>query len=476
MAESRDNPLVRVATDPVEFAGDLHVRIGGKVQRFGSCWADFQLSQLKAMKQPLIDSASGDIPSLRKFWCEMTKGGGKDLLATIVAIWLLLFSRRAYRIEVGAYDQRQAGEIRYIAKEIIAAADAPLNRLVASKLTIQQYRLIAHADTPGRAESTCEILTTDAMGSHGSRPDAVILNELTHVGSEAFAQTLLDNASKCPHSLVLICTNSGEIGSWQERWRDMARESNDWHVSVLNRPAPWISESDLLDSQRRNAGARHARLFHGVWSSGEGDGLNPADIAACTTLTGPQAPRGDRVYVAGLDLGINRDHSAFAILAADPRRGMVELAALRSWNPADYGGRVDLVEICYAVKSAHQLYRFIGCKYDFWQAELMAQELIADGVPMSETKLNAEDLNLITRSLLDAFSNRRIALYPHADLTRDLLRLRVKETLQGYKLTAIRDDSGHADRAMAMALALPAGLYEANQYQPQRSADEVLYA
>jgi hypothetical protein len=86
-------------------------------------------------------------------------------------------------------------------------------------------------------------------------------------------------------------------------------------------------------------------------------------------------------------------------------------------------------------------------------------------------------LNLITRDLLDAFANRRIALYPHADLTRDLLRLRVQETLRGYKLTAVRDDSGHADRAMALAFALPAALYEACRYQPEHeSRDEILVA
>jgi hypothetical protein len=153
---------------------------------------------------------------------------------------------------------------------------------------------------------------------------------------------------------------------------------------------------------------------------------------------------------------------------------MVELAALQSWNPADYGGKVDLIEIRHAIKTAHSFYHFVGCKYDFWQAEYMAQELMAEGVPMSETKLNAEDLNIITRSLLDAFSNRRIAIYPHDGLTRDLLRLRVKETLHGFKLTAVRDDSGHADRAMALCLALPAALYEVSRCGVVEPRAEVL--
>ena len=205
----------------------------------------------------------------------------------------------------------------------------------------------------GRAESVCEILTTDAYGSHGSRPDVVVANELSHVGSEAFMQTLLDNADKIPHSLVIVATNAGEIGSWQEKWRDIARESDRWHVSVLNKPAPWVSEADLAESQKRNPPQRFNRLWRGIWSSGEGDGLNPADIAACTTLKGPQRPRDDRIYLAGLDLGINRDHSR--VLHSGSRSSHRHGRAGErcwSWNPADYGGKVDLIEIRYAVEIA----------------------------------------------------------------------------------------------------------------------------
>jgi hypothetical protein len=468
------NPLTKYAADFEAFAADLHVPLGAASGRLGDHWAEFQRQDFAALAPALLSVARGDVAPLRRFWIERTKGGSKDSDVAVAILWLLAFAPRFVRVQVGAFDQQQASEVRDIVRAILAI-DAPLNRLLASAIEVQKHCIVAHAKTAGRSESVCEILTTDAYGAHGARPDVVIANELTHVASEAFMQTLLDNADKIPHALVIIATNSGEIGSWQEKWRDIARESDRWHVSVLNQPAPWVSEADLAESQKRNPPHRFNRLWRGVWSSGEGDGLNPADIAACTALKRPQGLRPDRIYVAGLDLGINRDHSALCILAADPTRGIVELAALQSWKPGDFeDGKVDLLEVRHAVETAHQFYRFIGCKYDFWQAELMAQELAAAGVPMSETKLPAEDLNLITRSLLDAFSNRRIALYPHADLERDLLRIRVKETLRGFKLDAVRDDSGHADRAMALAFALPAALFEASQYHPATTRDEVL--
>jgi hypothetical protein len=125
---------------------------------------------------------------------------------------------------------------------------------------------------------------------------------------------------------------------------------------------------------------------------------------------------------------------------------------------------VDLLEVIHVIKSAYQLYQFVGCKFDVWQAHLLAEELIAEGVPMSEARLTGEDYDIITRSLLDAFSNRRIKLYPDHRLRHDLLRLKFEETLKGYKLTAIRDDYGHCDRAIAMSYALPAALAAAGRY------------
>jgi hypothetical protein len=457
------NPLAKYAGDFLAFAADLHVPLGARSGRLGDHWAEFQRADFAAVASLLLAIAQGVIAPIRNFWIERTKAGSKDSDVAVMILWLLLFSPRFVRIQVGAFDREQASELRYIIKAILNI-DAPLNRLLADAIDVQQYRIIAH---PGGTESVCEILTTDAWGSHGSRPDLLVVNELTHVQSESFVQTLMDNTDKVPHAGRIIATNSGEVGSYQEKYRDIARDSDRWHVSVLNEPAPWVSADDLAESQKRNPPHRFNRLWRGIWSSGEGDGLNPADIAACTTLKGPQHWRRDRIYCAGLDLGINRDHSALCILAADPRKGMVELSALWSWNPADYGGKVDLIEIRHVVSNAYQMYQFVGCKYDFWQAELMAQELQADGVPMSETKMGAEDLNLITRSLLDAFSNRRIALYPHDGLQRDLLRIRVKETLRGFKLEAVRDDAGHADRALALACCLPAALALATQYQPE---------
>lgn len=476
MPDQRHNPLTRYASDFLAFAADLHVPLGASTGRLGSHWAPFQKLDFEALAPGLHCLARGEVAPIRRFWIERTKGGSKDSDCAVAILWLLAFAGRSLRIQVGAADQQQAAEVRDIIRSILNI-DSPLNRVLARVVEVQKFAVVSHASTPGRPESQVEILTSDAYSSHGARPDVVIANELSHVGSEAFMQTLLDNADKLPHSLVVVATNAGEVGSWQEKWRDIARESPRWHVSVLNQPAPWVSETDLAESRLRNPPHRFARLWQGVWSSGEGDALNPADIAACTTLVGPSSPRQDRIYLAGLDLGVKRDHSALCIVSADQQTGRVELVNCVSWRPQDFAdGVVDLEVVRETVEHANRLYNFRCVGYDPWQAHLLAQELVRAGVPMREWVFNSGNKDFMARSLLEAFANRTIALYREPQLERDLMRLRIKEGPLGFRLDAVKDADGHADRAIALAIVLPAALYLAREFYEPRAEPEIVFA
>jgi phage FluMu gp28-like protein len=57
--------------------------------------------------------------------------------------------------------------------------------------------------------------------------------------------------------------------------------------------------------------------------------------------------------------------------------------------------------------------------------------------------------------LLEVFSDSRIVLYEDRELIRDLGRLQLVERATGWRLKAAHDETGHADRAIAMAIALP---------------------
>jgi hypothetical protein len=64
----------------------------------------------------------------------------------------------------------------------------------------------------------------------------------------------------------------------------------------------------------------------------------------------------------------------------------------------------------------------------------------------------------MARDLLTAIRNKRLELYPDNALIDDLFRLSIVERRYGLRLEAVSDDRGHADRAIALAIALPVAM------------------
>ncbi len=190
----------------------------------------------------------------------------KDSDLAVALLWLLVFAPRCLLCQVGAADQDQAAELRKAAKDI-----ARLNPWLDKGVVIEQWRI-----RNPRTDSQAEIIASDVAGSHGARPDVLILNELSHICRREFAENLLDNAAKVPHGLVCIATNAGYVPSWQFDWREDARTSLRWSFHKVDRPAPWLDPAEIEEAKRRNSSSRYARLWEGVWSADGGDALDRA--------------------------------------------------------------------------------------------------------------------------------------------------------------------------------------------------------
>lgn len=453
------------------FAADLAVPLPGGSAPLGPRMAPFQRRDFAALTPALHALADGNMPPVRRFWLERTKGASKDTDCTVALLWLLAFASRAVRCQVIADDQQQALEVRLIV-EAILAIDAPLNALLRQVVRVQ--RATVHSDRNG---STIEILTRDDSGSHGARPDLVLANELSHISDEGFASTVLDNADKLPTSVVIVATNAGFSDGWQYRWRQIAKTSDRWHFSAVTAPAPWISADDLAESQRRNPAIRFRRLWQGEWVRGIGDAFNADDIAAAVTMPGPMTGQEPGVLFGGaIDLGTKRDHSAVVILAADPQRRRVRLAWCQSWRPGPNG--IDLTAVQSAVLHAHYRFQHCGFLVDPHQAVLMMQQLRVSGVPCLEKPFTVASLAEMATAMMQGFRERKIDLYHDADLLADLTRLNIQDRAFGLKLCAPADrEFGHADRAIAMSMAMPAALKLAmtsapTEPQPLRSASD----
>jgi phage terminase large subunit-like protein len=456
-----ESTLRRLKADPVAFRSVLMIDCDGVPRRLADVLDPWQREDFAALDPACRRIAGQDVePERLRFYLERGRGHSKTCDIGVACAYLLFASSRKLSGVACAADRDQAALIKNSLDTLLR-----LNGWLAESLEVQAWKVINR-----HTGSTLEILAADVASSYGLLVDFAILDEVTHWPKRGLFDSVFSAIAKRRHGLLLVIANAGFHDHWAWELREVVRQDPAWYFHRLDGPqASWISQTHLEEQQRILLPEQYQRLWLNQWSSNSGASLNPQDIKACTTLTGPQRRRDDRLYVAGLDLGIFRDHSALVVLAADPASGMVQLANVWSWNPADYEDhKVDLLEVSYTVRMAHEHYRLEGVKYDFWQCHYLAEELRSDGVPMSETKLPREDLDLMVRTLLDAFSNRRIALFPQKDLERDLLRVRVKEKPQGgYKLESIRDEAGgHADRAVALSLCLPAALAIATRYTP----------
>jgi len=477
--------LRRFQTDPMVFFNEL--RLPGVRGRLGEAMAPFQRDAFQAMAPALRAIAIGRTPEICRFWVERTKGGSKDTDLAAVLLWLLVFSRRALHIQVGAADRDQADELRRAAVGIIRTNEW-LGRIV----DVLEHRL-----RNPRTGSEAEIIALDVFGSHGSRPDVLVLNELVHVPKREFAENLMDNTAKVGGSLTIIATNAGFMDTWQWRWREQARCSGRWWFQKVAEPAPWLDPAAIEEAERRNPPSRFRRLFRGEWISGTGDALDPTWIDRSIRDSGPMAGRQFCWrFGAGLDLSTRHDFSALVVVgrhvggfrververrpatrierilretgaahvnAADEVREIWEdpkeayrLADARVWRPS--GGSIDLGVIEREVVRQWRRFRFV-LYYDPWQGEYLGQRLRRHGMRAEPLAPTGSNLEAQARELLSAFREGRLDLYESDDasrqLVRDLRSLSIVEKSYGYRLvSASARREGHGDVAAAFALGL----------------------
>jgi len=501
MTKPTAGKLDRYASDPAAFVDDLPVGPG----RFGDHAAPYQREWVQAAVPALLAVASGTVPPVGRLFYEGTKGTGKDWTLAAFIVWLLLFARRPILIQVGAADQDQAAEVRRVILDF-----AWQREWIGTALEVQSTRIVN-----ARAGGECDIIAADVWGSHGARPDVVVLNELTHLQKEDFASNLFDNLGKVPTGLGIVAGNAGALDSWQWRWRESARTSPRWSFHVWDKLAPWLDEDATIGEAERRGDppARVNRLWRGVWSSGEGDALDCGWIDGALTLPGPIL-RAEPfwAYCAGLDLGLKRDRSGLVIVgkhvggkkvlgegkparpmtrlesvladiapvidrrdvpngwpsiaprrrAADrewrevPRTNRLRVARVKLWAPPA-GGEVDVADVEEAVIDAAKRYRLRGVWADKWQAAHLLQRLRRRGVRAVGVDFTGHYLRTMAAEMMVAFREHKIELYSEGDgaeLVRDLRNLRLVEKSYGVRLESPRGPSGHGDAATGLALAL----------------------
>jgi hypothetical protein len=427
--------------------------------------ADFQNERFAGLDPALLSVSRGETPASGRQWWEATKGASKDSDLAALLLWLLAFSPRLLTCQVGAADGDQADELRKAAKGILR-----LNTWLQELVTVESWRIVNR-----HTESVAEIIAADVAGSHGARPDVLILNELSHVQKWEFAENLLDNASKVPNGLVVVATNAGWIDTPAWQWREMARTSPRWTFHKFDKPAPWLSTAEIEEARRRNPISRYLRLWEGIWASREGDvAISDDDLSAAQTITTDPMRRNQidmaRHSFAGcLDLAWRRDRAAFAVLCCDHEQQRVRIAFAQDW--ASIAGRdIDLTAVMGTIVEQAEYYGFGTVVGDESQAVLMGQLLQQRGVRFRGVAQSGKEAAARAITFVAAFKERRVDLFDHPALIRDLKRLRIVEKAASVKLEATRDMEGHADLGFAVSFLLPSAVATCRQSKPGASA------
>ncbi|MGE5192236.1 MAG: hypothetical protein ACM3U2_07000 [Deltaproteobacteria bacterium] len=251
----------------------------------------------------------------------------------------------------------------------------------------------------------------------------------------------------------------------------MARTSARWTFHRFDKPAPWLSPAEIDEAKRRNPTSRYLRLWQGVWSSREGDvAVSDEDLKAAVTMTGPmqRAEIASRHTFAGsLDLAWRKDRAAFVVLSCDHQSQRVRVAYAQDWSAA--GPRdVDLIDVMATVLQQAQHFNFGTVIGDESQAVLMGQLLAQRGIRFRGVPQSGKEASARAMGFVTAFKERVIELYDHPALIRDLSKIKIIEKANVLKLSAERDETGHADLAFAVSFLLPAAVAQCRRPMHQQ--------
>lgn len=490
--------LLAMGSSLTEFRSRLLVPSPAGPQPLGRIAADFQRKDFAALDPAFLAVAEGRKPDVQRFWVERCKGGSKTSDIAVYLLWLMAYSKQYVFGQVGAADAEQADEVRKAAASI-----ARLNPWLEKHCGVD---VLASAIVSDRTDSRVDILSSDALGSHGARPTVLVLDEIVHHRDAEFASTLMDNASKMPSGIVVIATNAGHVRTWQEEWRNTAIESPRWYFSAHKKPSPWLDPAELAEARRRNSANRFARLWEGQWVDSVSTAIARDDIEASVTLPAPpDGPEDGVVYVAGLDIGLVKDASALVVcglhvgcrkvetLPAPPRdsiaeamvdaglwepnlpptketviigTGRIKLAGVYVWKPGA-GVKVSIESIFETILRLQSQFGLLTVGFDPHQAMHLAERLNAHGIATEQVDFTGPNLRSMCTAVLESFSERTIDLYRDETLLADLSKMRAVEKSYGMRLEFPRnsDDTGTAHGDVGTALAICTHTIKKNTWQ-----------
>jgi phage terminase large subunit-like protein len=451
----------KALTDPRAYRAGLVIEAGGRPMPLVQACDPWQREDFEALDGGWQVAAGIEptYPALKRAWLGRGRGHSKTTDIAVMTSFPLMAAERPLRGYWFASDKDQA-RLGANAYQTLCQ----LNPVLRAVLEVGRNTI-----TNTRTGSTLEIMAGDVASSYGLLPDFIINDEVTHwaenSGEGLFTSTF-SSAAKRASCFFGVISNAGFADTWQEKAYLKAKTAAGWYFSDLDGPkASWISAEMLAEQREFLPGPAFDRVWLNRWCAAAGDALTEAAVRAAVreSIALPfeydQTDGRGLVIVAALDLGIKRDHSALIGFIANPSTRRLYHCHSQTWNPADYGGEVPLSEVELAVEQFAYDWPSHNIVVDPWQATGMIQRLNARGLKIIDLPSSPKNLSIWATHTVAAFENRQVSLMPDDALIAQLLKLRIQETPNGFKLLAPRDRvHGHCDLAIAASMAIAGGM------------------
>lgn len=456
MAQLVPDPIL----SPREFRARLLIDAAGSLRPLEDSLDSWQREDYEAADRGWLRMVTGQGDGKLRYYFERPKGHDKTTGMAHMAGWAMHVCQRPLEGVAAASTQDQAKKLRDAIDKMVRR-----NPWLAESLRVNNYEVVNR-----RTGSKLTIITSDAGSNQGANPDFVIIDELTVWKKQDLWDALISAAGKKANGIVVVISNAGYgMGtSWQWAIREECRTNEArWHFRRLEKiVASWINQAAVEEDAKTMTPLERRRVWGNDWTVESGDCLLMSDIEACVFSGAmPLFERDGKLdfYVAGLDLSLTRNHTAFVIVATDPARNRVRLVHVKNWNPQDFGGTLDLTnQVENYVFEACKRFKVESLHADHWNPQLlqnisnrMKRVPGMDGFSAWGRFPSASWQKEMAHTIVNIFKQRRFEMWRDPMLFQDLLKLNIVDAGGYVKLDPPEDENGHCDRAMALAQCLP---------------------
>lgn len=317
-----------MADDRLQLLAQLTLPTGEKL---GETW-ERDPWLLERVLLPILAVGDDGLPVNPHCFLELARGHAKTSTAGALAIAEVLL-RPATEVVAIASDYDQAALLR-------AVVAGQTRRHAQLRECLRPVKDGFEVNGTG---SRIKIMSSDVPSFFGLGVDCrrlrIIADELGMWGSRDLFDAAITTLPKVADSQIVILSNAGIKGSWQEEVRaEMA--ANGYLFSSEGVIASWIRPADLERARRSVPEAVYQRFYENRWLAEEGDAIPMEWWDACLDPALRPLDAGTQAVI-GVDAGIASDSFAIVVVTRHPTRPQDSVAVrdVAIWTPD--GGSID---------------------------------------------------------------------------------------------------------------------------------------